>query len=79
MVMTVGTTESRCQRLLKLCPTEIRSLNPLATNGAARQGGGVPGRPCARDEEEPMKWLKYLLVIGLIAGVIVMVTRKQSA
>jgi len=26
-----------------------------------------------------MKWLKYLLVIGLIAGVIVMVTRKQSA
>jgi hypothetical protein len=39
----------------------------------------VPGRPCARDEEEPMKWLKYLLVIGLIAGVIVMVTRKQSA
>jgi hypothetical protein len=26
-----------------------------------------------------MKWLKYLLVIGVIAGIIVMVTRKQSS
>jgi len=26
-----------------------------------------------------MKWLKYLLVVGLVAGIIVMVTRKQSA
>jgi hypothetical protein len=30
-------------------------------------------------EEERMKWLKYLLVIGVIAGIIVMVRRKQSS
>lgn len=40
----------------------------------------MPGRAWARDEEDRgMKWLMYLLLVGLVVGVIVMVVRKQGS